>query len=77
MPNNAFMIVPRMVHTMDRLSKEREFARKPNNVVAGMAVSSLLGATAALAIAGDLNANGMKKSLSVLNAVQSKWVSSF
>ncbi len=50
---------------------------KAKYVVAGMAVSSLLGATAALAIAGDLNANGMKKSLSVLNAVQSKWVSSF
>ena len=34
---------------------------KAEYVVAGMAVSSLLGATAALAIAGDLNANGMKK----------------
>ena len=29
--------------------------------VAGMAVSTILGATAALAITGDLNANGMKK----------------
>ena len=34
---------------------------KAKYVVAGMAVSSLLGATAALAIAGDLNANGISK----------------
>ncbi len=55
------MFVPQMVHTMDRLSKERGICMKAKYVVAGMAVSSLLGATAALAIAGDLNANGMKK----------------
>lgn len=41
--------------------KKGDAAMKSKYWVAGMAVSTILGATAALAITGDLNANGMKK----------------